>query len=54
MRLDDFYAELLDKLIEKDSTDKSKVIRAALMYYAHYQLEDDEILNLQLKHIGRF
>lgn len=54
MRLDDYYTELLSLLIEKEGTDKSKVIRAALMKYGQDVLGDEEILKLQMKYIGRF
>lgn len=58
VRLDDFYSELLQLMIEKEKetqkSDKTKITKSALLFYAHHLLDDDTILNLQLKHMGRF
>lgn len=48
MRLDDYYEDLLNALIEKTGKDKSKVVRDAIEHLAIYALGQEEVMNLRL------
>ena len=48
MRLDDYTEALLSSVIEKSGEDKSKVVRAAIEYYANYVLGQDEVMNIRM------
>lgn len=58
VRLDPFYQELVQLMIKKEKqegekSNKTKLTKSALMYYANYLLSDDEITNLKMKYIGK-
>lgn len=48
MRTSPYYEDLLDLMIKKENSDKSKVIHAAIEYYAMHVLGQEEVMNLRL------
>lgn len=48
MRLDDYTETILSGVMDKTGEDKSKVVRAAIEYYANYILGQDEVMNIRL------
>lgn len=48
MRTSPYYEELLQKMVEKENSDKTKVIHAAIEYYAQHVLGQDEVINLRM------
>lgn len=51
IRLSKYHVDLLNKLAEITDSDKSKCVRSAIEYYAHYLLDDDIINNLRMYHL---
>lgn len=50
-RSNEYIDDLLTAMMAKEDKDKTKIVHAAIEYYANYVLGQDEIQNIKLYHL---